>query len=356
MIPDVTLDPTLLVATEGAVFLVDPGEGAMRRCAGPGRGRDAHRPTCLAADPGNPARAWCGTRDAGVWRSEDGGRSWQPSGLQERHVTALLASPSGASDPSAEPELWVGTEPSGLWHSRDGGGAWKRIRGFENLPSSSDWAFPPRPETHHVRWIARHPEHSGHLWIAIEAGALITTPDGGRSWKDRTPGGPRDTHELSIHADRPDTLRVAAGDGYFESADGGASWKRPEEGLEVGYLRSVAISPVDPGVVVVSAAPTARAAYVAGRSAGRVFRREGDGAWERVRSGWPDPPLTVAPLLVADRRGGELWAADERGVHRSADGGRSWERVAAFPETPSHLRGLVVQGGVSRSLGARRGH
>jgi photosystem II stability/assembly factor-like uncharacterized protein len=173
----------------------------------------------------------------------------------------------------------------------------------------------------------------------------VTTPDGGRSWQDRVPGGPYDTHELAIHPARPDTLRVAAGDGYFESRDGGATWASPEQGLDVRYLRSVAIDPGDPEVVVVSAASRPRAAYVAGRSDGRLYRRTGTAAWQRIVEGWPDPPDTIAPLLASGRQPGELWSADERGVHRSLDGGTSWERVAAYPARPEWLRGLAITWG-----------
>lgn len=109
----------------------------------------------------------------------------------------------------------------------------------------------------------------------------------------------------------------------------------------MGYLRSVAVDPGDPDVVVVSAATHAHAAYLAGRSDGRVYRRVGRGRWERVVDGWPDPPETIAPLLAPGARHRELWAADERGVHRSEDGGRSWRRVGSFPATPSSLRGLA---------------
>ena len=60
--------------------------------------------------------------------------------------------------------------------------------------------------------------------------------------------------------------------------------------------------------------------------------------------GWPDPPRTVAPLLVAGAGPGELWAADERGVHRSEDGGVSWRLAGAYPRAPSHLRGVPLLG------------
>jgi hypothetical protein len=80
---------------------------------------------------------------------------------------------------------------------------------------------------------------------------------------------------------------------------------------------------------------------MAGRSDGRLYRREGGGRWTRVSVGWPDPPATIAPLLAAGDAPGEMWAADERGVHRSEDGGRAWRAVAAFDPTPAWLRGLA---------------
>ena len=241
--------------------------------------------------------------------------------------------------------VWAGTEPSALWRSEDRGRSWERMDGLGRLPSSSEWAFPPRPETHHVRWIACHPRRPERVWLAIEAGALVSTPDGGHTWADRAPGSPRDTHELAIHPERPDTLRVSAGDGYFESPDAGRSWCSPHEGLEVGYLRSVAVDPGDPDVIVVSAASRARSAYVAGRSDGRVYRRIAveacAGRWTRVLDGWPRTPENIAPLLLSGDEKGALWAADERGLHRSLDGGVSWERVGGYPTTPSHLRGIT---------------
>lgn len=325
---------TILIATRDEVFDVDLADAEMTVAPS----WPDLRPTCLAADPLTAGRAWCGTAAGGVLRTDDGGASWQVVGLEGEEVTAVAASPAERD------VVWVGVEPSAVWRSGDGGSTWSRTHGLLDLPSSSTWSFPPRPETHHVRWIACHPAEPGRLWVAIEAGALVKTSDGGRTWQDRSPDGPYDTHELAIHPARPETLRVAAGDGYFESENGGATWSLPEDGLDVGYLRSVAIDPGDPDVVVVSAASHAHAAYAAGRSDGRLYRREGGGRWHRVLHGWPDPPDTIAPLLMAGVEPGVLWAADERGVHRSGDAGRRWEQVAAFPASPPWLRGLAMTG------------
>ena len=297
------------------------------------RGMRGLGPTCLAVT--GDGRAWCGTASRGVRASDDGGESWSGAGLEGVHVMALTA------DPVRPGVVWAGAEPSGVRVAEDGPGSWVELGGLMELPSSDTWSFPPRPDTHHVRWIACHPHEAGRLWVAVEAGALISSRDGGHTWVDRVPGSPYDTHELAVHPDRPDVLRVAAGDGYFESHDAGASWTSPQDGLEVGYLRSVAIDPGDADVVVVSASSTARTAYAAGQADGRVFRRAGGGRWKRVTEGWPEEPSTIAPLLRAHPEGGFL-AADERGVHRSVDGGATWRRLAAFPEPVGWLRGLAV--------------
>lgn len=336
----------MLVATDREVVVIDTDRGTSVSAQG-----ITDRPTCLAIDGLVHVRAWCGTHRGGVFRSDDGGRSWRSVGLAGQLVMAIAPSP-------VEPDVvWVGTEPSQVWRSADAGATWEQTSRLETLSSSPTWSFPPRPDTHHVRWIACHPLEPGRLWVAIEAGALVSTIDGGRTWRDRVAGGPWDTHELAVHRAAPDTLRVSAGDGYFESDDAGATWRSPRSGLEVGYLRSVAIDPGQPDVVVVSASSGPHSAYVAGRSDGRLYRRragggastgpgasraEGEGRWERVREGWPETPSTIAPLLCAGAKAGEMWAADERGVHRSADGGNSWRLVAGYAAPPQHLRGLAL--------------
>lgn len=320
----------VIVATDSDVHIVDAVGGTSKA----GRGLP-DRPTCVAADPLAAGRVWCGVRRHGVFRSDDGGLTWELAGLEGRTIMALAVAPD---------VVWAGTEPSEVWRSGYDGRTWQQMQGMNTLPSSSEWAFPPRPETHHVRWIAPHPTEPDRLWVAVEAGALIHSPDGGDTWRDRVPDGPYDTHELAIHPAAPETLRVAAGDGYLESDDAGATWFRPGEGLEVGYLRSVAIDPGRSDVVVVSAASGPRTSYVAGRSDGRLYRRKDGGVWNRVTDGWPDPPVTIAPLLTPGTTDGQILAGDERGLHVSEDGGVRWQQVVSWPTVPDHLRGLAVIG------------
>jgi hypothetical protein len=155
----------ILVATDREVIVIDVERSTSVSAQG-----ISGRPTCLA-DALVHGRAWCGTHRDGVFRTDDGGRSWQSVGLAGRLIMAIAASPVEGD------VVWVGTEPSEVWRSADAGTTWEQTSRLETLPSSSTWSFPPRPDTHHVRWIACHPLEPERLWVAIEAGALVSTID-----------------------------------------------------------------------------------------------------------------------------------------------------------------------------------
>jgi photosystem II stability/assembly factor-like uncharacterized protein len=133
--------PMILVATESAVVSVDVERGTTSATRG------IHdRPTCLTADPRpRRGRAWCGTQRGGAFRTDDAGISWRPCGLEGQLIMSITASPAEAD------VIWVGTEPSAVWRSADGGETWEQTSRLDALRSSSTWAFPPKPETHHVR-------------------------------------------------------------------------------------------------------------------------------------------------------------------------------------------------------------
>ena len=174
-----------------------------------------HSAECVAIDPLAPSRVYCGTLGRGVWRSDDGGRSWEPAGSGVTHPAVMSIAVSATESEGGAGVVYAGTEPSGVFRSADGGASWIESAGLLALPSKAEWSFPPRPDTHHVRWLEPDPVATGRLYVAIEAGALLRTPDGGRTWDDRVPGGPYDTHTAATHRLAPDRVYSAAGDGYF---------------------------------------------------------------------------------------------------------------------------------------------
>lgn len=292
------------------------------------------RPQCLAVDPGWPQRVYCGTFDAGVWCSDDAGSSWQRTGQGISH-DAVMAIAVSALDPTGEyGTVYAGTEPSAVFRSTNGGATWQELAGLRELPSASTWSFPPRPFTHHVRWLLPDPVAAGRLYVCVEAGALVRTPDGGRSWEDRARGGPRDTHTLAAPRQAPGRLYAAAGDGYFESHDGGATWQQPDAGLLHHYCWGVAVDPVDPETIVISAAHGPRQAHNARTAESAIYRRTGHGQWSQVRAGLPEPQGTTRSVLAANAaEPGVIYAANNHGLFRSPTAGESWERLdIVWPE------------------------
>lgn len=290
---------------------------------------------CVAADPHRPGRVYCGTSDDGLWRSDDLGRSWTPAWTSALppHVTAVAVSPVERGG-GGDGVVYAGTEPSALGRSADGGETWEERPSLLALPSAPTWSFPPRPETHHVRWIAPDPSRAGRLFVAIEAGALVSSEDAGRSWRDRRPDGPYDTHTLVVHPQVPDRVYSAAGDGYFESRNGGASWEQREIGLQDRYAWGLAVDPNDPDTVVISAARSAFAAHGSRDPESRIYRRTVGEPWRVASRGLPEPAGTTISALVADpAEAGVIYAANNRGVYRSDDLGASWERLGIpWPE------------------------
>jgi photosystem II stability/assembly factor-like uncharacterized protein len=275
---------------------------------------------CIAASPEAPERVFAGTVESGLKRSTDGGHSWETVGEFDDRVTAVTTSPH---DPDV---VWVGTEPSAVYRSTDGGHSFEHRDGLTDLPSADRWSFPPRPHTHHVRWLAVDPHDSETVYVAIEAGAFVRTTDAGATWKPHPEGGRRDNHTLATHPDAPDRIYTAAGDGYAESTDGGETWEYPQEGLDHRYVWGLAVDPENPERVVVSAASGARTAHTPETAEAYVYRRV-DGGWEQAMDGLPEPTGSVRAVLAAGREAGEFVAISNRGLFVSNDGAGSWQRT-----------------------------
>jgi photosystem II stability/assembly factor-like uncharacterized protein len=300
---------------------------------------DGRRPQCVTVDPLRPQLAYCGTYGDGVWCSDDSGKTWRPTGEGVTHSKVLSVAVSRLQCVGGRGVVYAGTEPSALFRSEDGGETWCECRGLNDLPSAGHWSFPPRPTTHHVRWITQDPHQEGRLYVAIEAGALIRSPDGGTSWQDRTPDGPRDTHQLATHLSSPGRLYSAAGDGYFESRDGGDTWQRLEDGLRRKYVWSVAVDQGDADNVIVSSAASPRHSH-GDPGESFLYRRTSGSTWHEIRDGLPDPSGRRTAVLAAHpSEPRTFYAAWERDVFRSTDGGENWTRL----ETPELENRRIVE-------------
>src|SRR5919199_92532 len=163
----------IYAAVTGGVLVASARDGSWQT----GRRLAGASTQCIAADPSRPEVIYCGTFDRGLWRSVDAGDSWERVGEDTIRgpVTSVAV---GSAERAGE----------------DGGVSWRNLEGLRELPSEPGWSFPPRPETHHARWISPDPNVAGTVFVAIEAGGLGRALHGGETWGGRTPDGPRGTH------------------------------------------------------------------------------------------------------------------------------------------------------------------
>jgi len=311
---------TIYLSTGRGVAVIT---GSDRDWHGEVRLQDQHV-QCVAAGVNGKGIVYCGTLGEGAFVSGDGGSSWRPlKGLRAGNVTSFAVSNSGV--------VYAGSEPSALFRSEDAGDTWRELPSLLTLPSSKEWSFPPRPETHHVRSIFPDLVKPNRLHVAIEAGALLRSDDGGQTWCDRVPSAPRDTHTLASSPDDPGRLHSAAGDGYFESIDGGDHWRRVVTGLEHQYCWSVAISRAHPAIVVLSASRSPYAAHFKEAANSFVYRRVGNGDWRQLDNGLSKPLGLRIPVITASRlEAGVFYLSAEGEVYRSSDGGLRWEKLQVY--------------------------
>jgi photosystem II stability/assembly factor-like uncharacterized protein len=265
---------------------------------------------CVATDG---TRVLVGTRGHGLFVSGDAGESWDHVELPESDVFSVAI---GAADGA----LYAGTEPSRLFVARDGG-AWTELEALQDIPSRDHWSFPPRPWTHHVRWIAPDPHHPERLLVGIELGGVMYTEDGGSTFEDHRPGAKLDAHGLAWHPHADGRAYQAAGDGAAWSRDGGRTWESAEAGRDLRYCWAVAVDPNEPDRWYVSAASGPGTAHSGANARGRLYRWEGD-RWQPLAL----PPDSMPYALAATDDALLAGLADGR-VLSSGDRGDSWTEL-----------------------------
>jgi len=307
--------PTVYAALEDRLLAASVDDGSWRTIVRL-EGRELE---CVAVSPDEPDRVFVGAFASGLWRTTNAGQDFGRAWLADAPgaVTAAAVSPLDSET------IWAGTEPSKVYRSTDAGDTWKLRPGLASLPSADEWSFPPRPETHHVRWIEPDPHSRGRLYVGIEAGALVRTDDAGATWTDHPEGAPRDPHQIGTDRDDSGRVYVAAGDGYAESTDGGERWTFPQTGLDHRYVWSLAVDPADPEHVLVSAATSAHRAHDPDGQ-NFVYRRL-DGHWEQSMDGLPGPDGMARPVLDVGPDGA-FYALTNHGLFRSPTGD-GWHRL-----------------------------
>jgi hypothetical protein len=279
---------------------------------------------CLAADLHNENIVYAGTQGNGVLRSDDRGKTWKPSGMQGHLVKAIAVSP-------AEPNLIVaGTKPPGLFVSRDGGQNWSELVSFRKTRRWFWFSPAERPFTAYIQGIALSPTDPNVIVAGIEAGAVVRSTDGGKTWQDHRKGALRDCHSITFHARSGDWVYEGGGTGAGASLsrDGGNTWTKMKQGLDRHYGWAVAADPARPDIWYVSLSPGPMRAHSADNAQAYIFR-SANGAWEKLTGGLPQPLDYMPYALLTDRDApGHLYAGLSNGdLWHTTDYGDHWRQL-----------------------------
>jgi photosystem II stability/assembly factor-like uncharacterized protein len=282
---------------------------------------------CVAVDPRDPNRVFAGTFDRGIYRTLDGGEVWESvgSGMADARVLSLAISP--IERVNGRSVVYAGTEPSNLWRSEDDGETWQPSPALGELPSAPSWSFPPRPWTHHTRWIALHSTDPATIYAGIELGGVMVTRDGGATWEDRKAGSQYDAHAIATHPAAPNRVYEAAGGGVALSDDAGLTWRPADEGMDRHYTWGIAVDAADPDLWYVSASLGPREAHGRNGNAQAVlYRKRGTASWEALGGNGaalqrPHPfmpyallaPRGQANVLIAGLHTGDLLITEDAG-------------------------------------------
>jgi len=221
---------------------------------------------CITIDPRNPLTLWVGSGENnsqrsvsygdGVYRSTDGGASWENLGLKtSEHIAKILVDPRESSRVlvAAQGPLWSPGGERGLYETRDGGKAWKPILTVDENTGITDVVMDPRNPD--VMYAASY-QRRRHVWTLIDGGpgsGIWRTTDGGATWKKLENGLPKEDMGrigLAVAASRPDVVYAVieaankAG-GFYRSTDQGGSWEKRSDYVPTSpqYYQEIFVDP-----------------------------------------------------------------------------------------------------------------
>ncbi|HEX7181837.1 MAG TPA: hypothetical protein VF756_08350 [Thermoanaerobaculia bacterium] len=297
----------------------------------------------FATHPAAPTRHYLaihGPEYPDLLRSVDSGQTWEllPMPFPDARIDRLgvTAAAVYASDSGAE---------GGLFRSTDGGRTWQEVvTGRPGAPFAvRSWTLDPRsPQTlyiygpageaaysEHALWVSRNAGRTwrklgrpqifpGSIVIDSAAGALYVTDskqlarslDGGLTWKIvfRAPDTESSCAQVAFQPDDPSRMALAVGFTLYTSRNGGWSWGWPSALRNVWDVRDVDIDPEDPSWMVA----------VSGSSG--LLTQDGGRTWQRTSGAYD---LSYIESLV--RADGQTLFAAGLGIYRSTDNGQSWQ-------------------------------
>jgi len=266
----------------------------------------------LAVHPVKPEVIYAGADD-GLYRSHDRGQRFErlDSSMNALHVWKI------AIDPVDPDTIFAGTRPAALFRSRDGGQTWEQLS--VEMAEECENVRVPR-----VTSLAVDPSNHRVVWAGVEVDGVRRSLDGGETWTRIAGVKDPDIHDAAVGLAGSKTVLISTPREIFVSTDTGESW----QGLGVGkhfrfpYCRSIALRSDDPGVIFVATGDGAIG------STGAIQRsKDGGRTWEMPPLPIePNTPMWAFATHPADP--GLILACSHYGqLFRSSDGGDSWTKL-----------------------------
>jgi len=309
----------------------------------------------IVIHPEDPSTWYVGVGSGGVWKTENGGTTWTSvfDGQDSYSIGCITLDPN---DPET---IWVGTGEnvsgrhvaygSGVYRSRDGGGTWENM-GLEQSEHIGMIRIDPRDAN--VIYVAAQ----GPLWSAGGERGLYKSIDGGDSWQKILGDGLGNTavddeytgvSEVHIDPNNPDTLYAVAwqrfrnvavlldggpGSGIHKSDDGGATWRELTEGLPDEQMGKIgfAISPQDSSVVYATIELAHReGGFFKSTNGGESFEKRND-----YISGGTGPHY-YQEIFASPHQFDRVYQMDVR-LHKTENGGLDFEAMEAETKHVDH--------------------
>jgi len=308
----------------------------------------------IALDPQNPSTVYVGTGEAnsssfswsgmGVFRSTDAGATWEHLGLDEtRYIGRVLVDPHDAD------RIWVaaagvlfGTSPDrGVYRTEDGGASWEQVLSVSDSTAAIDLAYDPaRPDTlYAAMWerVRRLNSRRSGGWTS----GLHKSTDGGDTWVELTNGLPSgaDVGRIGVSVCESDPSVVYAmycdHPGYFmgvyKSTDYGASWSQTNDGALSSltssfgwYFGQIRVDPTNPDRVFAMGVPFYRST-------------NGGSSWTEVG---PSNHVDHHAMVFDPSNPSHIYEGNDGGIYFSSNSGTTWSKLYDQPTNQFYAIGI----------------
>jgi photosystem II stability/assembly factor-like uncharacterized protein len=243
----------------------------------------------------------------------------------------------------ADPDLvYAGVEDAALFRTTDGGKSWQELAGLRGHDSGPKWQ--PGAGGMCLHTILLDPRDPGRIYVAISAAGAFRSDDGGSTWRpinrgltsqyipDPTAEVGHCVHRIAMHPSRPQTLFMQKHWDVMRSDDGGASWHEVSGNLPSDFGFAMAVHAHEPETVYVVPIKSDSEHYPPEGKL-RVYRsRKGGDDWEALTSGLPQKDCYVNVLrdaMAVDSLDpcGIYFGTTGGQVYASPDGGDHWEPI-----------------------------